>query len=580
MENQPQAISVDFDVPATMRDGTILRANIYRPAGEGRWPVLLTRLPYGKDQPLGGSVLDPAQAARRGYVVIVQDTRGTGTSGGDWYPFRAEADDGVDTIAWAADLPFSDGQVGMYGASYFGFTQWIAAVQQPSALKALIPSITWADPLNGVIARGGALELGTVASWSLMMGLGQLFRRLGQDPASLGPALAAWAAESDALGATGYASLPLAEFAPLRRQSVAPAFFDTIRTHMDRSAAPVAAVTILGKHERVQVPSLNIGGWYDIFLEDTFVNFQAMRAQGKPAKLLIGPWSHGHTSNPEGERNFGFGAQAGLIDLQTDLGGLQLRWFDHWLKGRDTGMLAEAPIKVFVMGANVWRDEQEWPLARAVDTPWYLHTDGELSPEQPGNEAPDRYEYDPADPVPARGGALLMTPEFPAGPYDQRPIEARPDVLVYTSAPLEHDVEVTGPITVQLWAISSAPDTDFVARLTDVFPDGRSFNLTDGIVRARYRDFSKGAAPSLIEPGRPYDYVIDLWATSNVFQQGHQIRLQITSSCFPRWDRNPNTGHPFGADAELRVAQQQILHDAAHPSYVLLPVVNSTAAGG
>jgi putative CocE/NonD family hydrolase len=173
-----------------------------------------------------------------------------------------------------------------------------------------------------------------------------------------------------------------------------------------------------------------------------------------------------------------------------------------------------------------------------------------------------------------------MTPEFPAGPYDQRPIEARPDVLVYTSAPLEHDVEVTGPITVQLWAISSAPDTDFVARLTDVFPDGRSFNLTDGIVRARYRDFSKGAAPSLIEPGRPYDYVIDLWATSNVFQQGHQIRLQITSSCFPRWDRNPNTGHPFGADAELRVAQQQILHDAAHPSYVLLPVVNSTAAGG
>jgi putative CocE/NonD family hydrolase len=253
---------------------------------------------------------------------------------------------------------------------------------------------------------------------------------------------------------------------------------------------------------------------------------------------------------------------------------LQLRWFDHWLKGIDTGIMAEPPIKLFVMGANVWRDEQEWPLARARNTPYYLHADGRLNPDEPGAETPDHYTYDPADPVPTRGGALLMTPEYPAGPFDQRRIEARPDVLVYTTPPLERDAEVTGPITVHLWASSSAPDTDFVARLTDIYPDGRVINLTDGIVRARYRNFTQGEPPSTIEPGRPYAYVIDLWATSNVFKAGHRIGLQVTSSCFPRWDRNPNTGHPFGADAELRVAHQQILHDREHPSHVVLPLID------
>jgi putative CocE/NonD family hydrolase len=572
MQEQFQAITVDFDVPATMRDGTVLRANIYRPL-EGRWPALLTRLPYGKDMPLGSNVLDPVQAARSGYVVIVQDTRGCGTSGGDWYAFGSEVDDGEDTVAWAAALPCCDGQVGMFGTSYFGYTQWAAAIRRPPALKALVPCATWADPLDGILSRGGAYELGIGASWALAMELGQLFRALGRDPAQLGPALTAWAGEMDALGATGFSSLPLAQFAPLRGRIVAPSFFDAVAAPMDRSVEPVASMTILGKHDQVQAPSLNVSGWYDIFLAGTIANFTAMRRQGTPAKLLIGPWSHDNQGSPIGERNFGFASQAGLINLQMGLGALQLRWFDHWLKGRDTGMLAEAPIRIFVMGANVWRDEQEWPLARAVTIPWYLHARGELSPEPPGDEAPDRYTYDPANPMPTRGGALLMTPEYPPGPYDQRPIETRSDVLVYSSAPLVRDVEVTGPITVHLWAASSAPDTDFVARLIDVFPDGRSFNLTDGIVRARYRDFAQGEAPSLIEPERAYEYVIDLWATSNLFRRDHRIRLQITSSCFPRWDRNPNTGHPPGVDAELRVAQQTILHDAEHPSHLVLPVV-------
>jgi putative CocE/NonD family hydrolase len=196
-----------------------------------------------------------------------------------------------------------------------------------------------------------------------------------------------------------------------------------------------------------------------------------------------------------------------------------------------------------------------------------------LSPETPGQESPDRYDYDPADPVPTIGGATLMSPEFPAGPHDQRPIEGRPDVLVYRTAPLGEDTEVTGPITVGLWACSSAPDTDFVARLVDITPDGTSYNLTDGIIRARYRDFAAGEPPSPIDPGRPYAYTIDLWATSNVFKRGHRIGLHVTSSSFPRWDRNPNTGAPFGASADLRVARQEILHDAEHPSYVVLPIV-------
>jgi uncharacterized protein len=563
---------VELDVPAALRDGTVLRANVYRPAGDGRWPVLLTRLPYGKDLPLGTAILDPVQAARRGYVVVVQDTRGRFRSDGDWEPFRREAEDGFDTVDWAAGLPYADGQVGMYGVSYFGFTQWSAATLQPPALKVIIPFETWADPLNGMVFRRGALELGTWASWHMQQGFDVLVRRYHDDPAALGPAITSLARELDALGPEGYWSLPLGSFAPHQRQSVAPSFFDSIARPMDPGL--VESWTIAGKHARVQVPTFNLGGWYDIFLPDTIAAFQAMHAAGRPTKLLIGPWSHRTQRNPVGEMNFGFGAQTSLIDLRQDLGSLQLRWFDHWLKGIDTGIMAEPPIKIFVMGRNVWRDERAWPLARAVETAFYVRAGGELTREMPrDDETPDVYTYDPHDPVPTWGGALLMTPEFRDGPVDQRSIEARPDVLVYRTDPLPRDMEVTGPIRVRLFAASSARDTDFVARLVDVYPHGRSLNLTDGIVRARYRDVLRGAPPSLIEPGQPVAYDIDLWATSNVFVAGHRIGLQVTSSSFPRWDRNPNTGHPLGADADLCVAQQTILHDAAHPSCVILPLV-------
>jgi putative CocE/NonD family hydrolase len=581
-----QQITVEFNVPATMRDGAVLYANVYKPAGEGRWPVLLTRLPYGKDLPSGTSVLDPPQVARRGYVVIVQDTRGRFTSEGEWDPYRNEALDGADTVAWAAQLPYSDGNVGMYGASYYGMTQWLSAIHQPPALKAMVPYISAGHPLNGGSYRAGAFELGKLASWNLMMGMDVLLRRHRGDRQALGRGIVRLAKEMDALGTQGYWSLPLKDFAPLNQDDQAPSFFRNLSKPMDREF--FSYMTIPGRYENVKVPTLNVGGWYDIFLQDTIKSFKVMREHGsteeaRQSKLLIGPWTHGGVINPIGEINFGFGASAAFIDLQIDFMSLQLRWFDHWLKGIDTGMPNEAPIKLFVMGANVWRDEQEWPLARAVETRYYLHSnghantlngEGSLSTELSADEPADHYAYDPANPVITRGGALLMTPEFRAGPYDQRSTESREDVLVYSTPPLELDVEVTGPITVHLWAVSSAPDTDFVARLVDVHPNGYAQNLTDGIIRARYRGFANGEASSLIEPGHAYEYEIDLWATSNVFKAGHRIRLDVTSSNFPRWDRNPNTGHDFGVDAEVAVARQTILHDREHPSYVVLPVVD------
>lgn len=578
-------ITVEFNVPAVMRDGVTLRANVYRPAGEGQWPVLLTRLPYGKDLPIGASSLDPVQAARRGYIVIVQDTRGRMASEGEWYPYRYEALDGLDTVAWAADLPYSNGIVGMYGASYYGYTQWLAAIHQPPALKAMVPYITWNDPFNGGSFRGGAYELGKAANWNLSMGLNVLMRRHRGDYETLGRNIAALVQEMNTLGKQGYWSLPLKEFSPLKPADVAPSFFDYIERPMDREF--VESITVRGKHQQVTVPTFNVGGWYDIFLQDTISNFTSMRQHGstpeaRQSKLLIGPWTHGGVTNPVGELNFGFGATAAYINLQSDFLSLQLRWFDHWLKGVDTGMLHEAPIKLFVMGANIWRDEHEWPLARAVETRYYLHSgghantlhgDGTLNTEAPAGESPDEYTYDPANPVITHGGALLMSPEYPAGPRDQRSNEGRQDVLVYTTPPLEEDVEVTGPIMVHLWAISSAPDTDFVARLVDVHPNGFAQNLTDGIIRARYRHAATGEAPTLIEPGKLYAYAIDLWATSNVFKVGHRIRLDITSSNFPRWDRNLNTGAPFGTDDTPTIAHQTILHDREHPSYVALPIV-------
>jgi putative CocE/NonD family hydrolase len=568
-------IEVEFDVPATMRDGTVLRANIFRPRGDGPYPVALSRTPYGKDfasvHPFG----DAVRLARAGYIVVLQDVRGRFRSDGTWRPFQLEELDGYDSVEWAARLPGANGKVGMFGLSYLGFTQWMAAKAAPPSLKAIVPGLTWADMRDGVTWRGGALELGTQASWQLTASAFDVILKRTRDapPQQQARELGALVYEIDRLRAEGYFSLPLKDFAPLKRLGLTAELEETIA--QAENPDHQAALSIARAYDQVQAPSLNIGGWYDIFTGGTLRNFSAMRAGGstpaaRQSKLLVGPWSHVNYSHVVGDVDFGYVAQMALMNLQTDMTGLTQRWFDYWLKGIENGVADEPPIRLFVMGENVWRDEQAWPLARAQDTPYFLHGDGLLAPEPPADEAPDQYVYDPADPTPTYGGSLLMHPLYGPGAKDQRAIESRADMLSYTSAPLAQDTEVTGPLLVTLWAASDAPDTDFVARLVDVHPDGLAQPLADGIIRARYRN---GPAPELLEPGRPYEFAIDLWATANVFKAGHRIRLDIASASFPRWDRNPNTGAPFGSDSELRPAHQTILHDPAHPSRIVLPVV-------
>jgi putative CocE/NonD family hydrolase len=575
-------IQVEFDVPATMRDGVVLRANVYRPddGGSGRYPVLLSRLPYGKDLPMGSSALDPVQAARRGYIVVVQDVRGRFTSDGEWFPLINEGPDGAETVAWAASLPGSSGAVAMYGGSYHGFTQWAAAAHGAPALRAIAPMITWDVPDNGVVSRNGVFELGTQGSWNVQMTLDQIVRRHRGDVRAMGLGLSNMAREFDALVEAGYAELPIERFGPLARLgSEAP--FTYYVEHADDPQAQESA-GVAHAYDQIDIPALHIGGWYDVFLNGTLGNFTQLRSRGRQhQRLLIGPWTHGNVSHVQGDLDFGFGSSGYLVDLQADLMTFQLQFFDFWLKDSPNGLDAMPPVKYFLMGANMWKVAQTWPPEGVVEQRWYLESqghangrsgDGRLSPQPPAVDACDAYEYDPARPVPTIGGATLLHPALRAGPRDQRPIEQRGDVLVYTSEPLEAPLEVTGPVRVILHVATDAPDTDFVARLVDVYPDGRAITVTDGIVRMRYRN-GRYAAAEPLDPGQVYRIEVDLWATALVFLPGHRVRLDVTSSSFPRWERNLNTGEHNSRSTEMRVAQQTVLHGSAHPSHLILSVL-------
>ena len=575
----PLRLTVERDVAAPMRDGTVLYADVYRPEAPARYPVVLLRTPYNKAfARIAYLQLDPMRAAAHGYALVVQDTRGRYASEGEFYCFRHEVGDGYDTIEWAASQPWADGNVGMYGASYMGATQWLAALARPPHLRCLVPIITASDYHEGWTYQGGAFELGLNLSWTLatlvLANLGHF--GLGAEESRVRAELV----EAVDHMCGPFERLPLADLPILRQHRLAEYYFDWL-------AHPEDDVywqewNIEARHAELTVPALNVGGWHDIFLGGTLRNYVGLRERGgsaaaRESRLIVGPWLHSTLfPNVNGEVDFGVLSQGVGIDLE----GIMLRWFDHWLKGVDTGMLAEPPVKLFVLGENRWRDESEWPPARARATRYYLHSggrantltgDGRLGVDTPGREPPDHYLYDPRNPVPTRGGGLCCWPgAVPGGAYDQRPVEARPDVLVYTTPTLERAIEVTGPVTVTLWARTSVPDTDFTAKLVDVGPDGYARNLTDGIIRARYRNGTARAEP--IEPGQIHEYRIDLWATSNLFRAGHRIRLEISSSNFPRFDRNPNTGGALATDRDLQPAAQTILHDAEHPSHVVLPV--------
>ncbi|MEU3614415.1 CocE/NonD family hydrolase [Streptomyces sp. NPDC006872] len=560
-------IQIEFDVPAEMHDGTVLRADVYRPGGTGPWPVLLARLPYGKQTPMMGVVLDPLAAARHGFMVVLQDTRGRFASEGEWEPFTYEEGDGYDTVRWAAALPGSNGSVGMIGGSYFGNTQWMAALSKPPELKAIAPMITWSDPDDGLWTRGGAIELGLSVPWSLLQGADTLMRRHSTDLDGLVNGITGLVQDFDGLARGGYGELPAGRFPAFARHDLPELGYERSR----REPEWAASCQVAGRHAEVELPTFQVGGWFDIFGQGTLDNFTAMRRAGRSATLVMGPWTHTNWRHVVGDVNFGFAANSDFMGMRGRLHDMQFDWFRRIL-GDDGGEAPEpdtGKVLLFVMGINQWREETEWPLSRAVDTDFHLRADGRLTQEPPSTaEQAEEFTYDPMDPVATTGGALLVgggllnADEFRPGPLDQAAVEAREDVLVFTTEPLTEDVEVTGRVRAVLFAATDGPSTDWVARLCDVDERGVSRGVTDGIVRVR-----------AATPGEAAEHVVDLWSTSIVFRAGHRIRVQVTSSNFPRWDRNLNTGEPEESATTARVARQQVFHDPARPSRIVLPVV-------
>ena len=584
---QIQEVVVQKNVPAEMRDGVTLMADVYRPAGReasGEYPVLLTRQPYGKDLPVATNYLNPIKAAQAGYIVVVQDVRGRYASEGEWEPSVNEFEDGYDSVEWAARLPGSNGSVGMYGASYFGMTQWQAAVMQPPSLKSMVPGITYGNYLNGAHMRGGAREYGLRLYWSEgILAPETVFRLYGGDREELVRRLPALVGVMDNFPEE-FDTLPMKDFPD--PAGVVPYMFDALGQGL--TSELWRYLNVDDRYENVAPPTFHIGCWYDIFLGETLKQYGAMKEKAeregtRPPRMLIGPWYH-NVSFPSlvGDLDFGFAASGLFMNYRGDVTTYHVRWFDATLKGREEALEGQPPVEVFVMGENRWRGYEEWPVPGSREEKWYLHPGGILSREEPGGseDAPDEYDYDPKDPVPTIGGALLMPAVYRPGARDQRPNEERPDVLVYTSEELPGDYTAIGDVYATLFAASSAPDTDFVARLVDVHPDGRAINVTDGIIRASARESYKRPGtvkpvePTLIEPGRVYEYAIDLWATGITFGKGHRIRVEITSSSFPRWDRNLNTGQDGLTSSDSEVAHQSIFHDPRHPSSITLTVVD------
>jgi len=570
----------EIDVRIPVRDGVVLAANVWRPA-EGTAPTLLARLPYGKDreQPFGAPFPNITTMLEAGYAVVIQECRGTFRSEGEFSPHEADRTDGEDTIAWIAAQPWSDGTVAMCGPSYLGMVQWEAAVMKPPALKAIAPGFTSLDKYRAPwYSAGGALSLSTVTWWCAMTYALDAMRAVGLGVGTV-----------DQLLELGQAMLypePLAEVLPTSEVSVLKTYGKWWSDFMAHPAHDDYwdAFDLRSHLGNVAVPALHIGGWYDLFIGGTVGDFTAARRQAgteqarAEQRLIIGPWDHLSTSGAYPDRSFGPMADATVLRLTS----LQIKFFDRWVRGDTTALDDVAPVKIFVMGIDEWRDEQDWPLPETQWTDYHLASgghantangDGVLGTAPASNGERDTYLYDPRRPVPTTGGACLpMTFGF-GGPVDQRTVAGRGDVLCYATPVLEDPVEVTGPVSLTLFVSSSAVDTDFTAKLVDVFPDGKAINLCDGILRTRYRnglDHQK-----LMEPGTVYEITVDMIATANVFLPGHRIRLDISSSNFPRYDRNTNTGGVIAQESENQMipAVNRIHHGPDYPSRLVLPII-------
>jgi putative CocE/NonD family hydrolase len=576
-------VVVQHDVEGRMRDGVVLRANVYRPTDAGSYPVLLSRQPYNKDVNINLMYADPVRLAAHGYIVVMQDVRGRYASDGEFTPGEQEFDDGYDTVAWAAGLPGSDGRVGMFGRSYHSETQWRAAAMQPPALRSMVTGVSkFHDNTEAEERRGGAHEGDRLGWLQFQIGPDLLARRHRGDPAALARAMAEYG-ETTAKLASGelYGVLPLRVLGDLPG--------GMIGTALAAMGRPLDAPLYRRPwppdlYSRIQADTFHIGGWYDIFLAGTLDQYAAMRdvaeRTGRRAPhLLIGPWTHSSYLGNTGQVDFGPAASGAVLDGRGGLNAEHLRWYDATLKGDEQALADTAPVRLFVMGENRWRSFDHYPVPGVRVEDWHLQPGGGLDRATPPDSPPDTYVYDPADPVPTVGGSTMLGPTLPPGPFDQREIEARPDVLSYTSAPLEQPCTVLGAVSVTLYAASSAPDTDFVARLVDVHPDGRAVNIADGILRASTRDtypepgVVRPAPPSPLRPDEPYRFCIDLWATGCAFLPGHRLRVDVTSSSHPRWIRHTNTFGDQIDTTDLVTARQQIFHDTRRPSRIHLSVV-------
>jgi len=562
-------VVMEHSVAMKTRDGVTLRADIYRPAGEGTFPVLLQRTPYNKDSTASFA----RKAAARGFMFVAQDVRGRYSSEGEWYTFKHETSDGYDAVEWAAALPHSNGKVGMVSGSYVGATQMLAAIGHPPHLAGICPVVTASNYHENWTYQGGAFEQWFNESWTSGLAQDTYGRQIRES----------------ANAVIGDQVLPLNNFPVFNintpqdgaamTHSLAPYFLDWLdHPTYDGYWKPWS---IEENYSQIQVPALTIAAWYDIFLGGSLRNYLGMKAEAgneearKGQHLVVAIGGHSGWGRTIGEVDFG-------PDAPFDENEVILDWYDYLFLGKQNEFANGKPVRIFVMGENKWRDEDSWPLERAKPTKYYLRSagqanssvgDGELSIAAPDKERIDQFVYDPANPVPTVGGPLCCDAAHLApGPRDQKEVEARPDVLIYSTPPLESDTEVTGPVTLDLYASSSAVNTDFTAKLVDVWPNGLAQNVTEGILRASYRE-STTAEPKPIVPGKVYEYKIDLWATSNVFLKGHRIRLEVSSSNFPRFDRNLNTGKPASSSSTFVKATNTVFHDSAHPSALVLPVV-------
>lgn len=547
-------IRFQSDIFVPMRDGVKLAANIFLPEKPGKYPAIVVRTPYGRNLDKGEAIY----FAQHGYVVVSENVRGRYDSGGEWRPLAHEGDDGYDTIEWSARQPWSDGKVATMGGSYEAIDQWLAASKVPPHLVAMVSMMSSSSVYQHT---GGAYDLFLGLPWAMT----ECARTSNGDIVLLDwPQI--------------FRHLPVVDAG--KEAGCVPQFYREGVDHPSFDSFYKAG-NWQNVYSKNALPVLNVTGWYDVFQVGTIENYARMMAQApapvrEAQRLIVGPWPHGTNLRKVGDVDFGPNA---IIDLS----GKELRWLNHYVKGEQNGAETEAPVQLFTMGIDQWKDYKSWPPSGVKMIDYYFHSDGTantaagnglLSTAKPDQEKPDEFTYDPANPVPTNGGSICCFPQISQwGPLDQQKIESRDDVLVYSTPPLEQDVEVTGPVTVHLFASTSARDTDWTAKLVDVSPEGFAMNLTDSILRARYRN--SFARPELLQADKTYEYIIPIGNTSNVFKKGHRIRLEISSSNFPRFSRNTNTGGQPEKDTRFIVAHQTAYHDAAHTSYVVLPVMSA-----